>query len=185
MPYLVIVSFFILIGMTIFNWSKNRNIIFLALLLTGINIWAILHYWLVIDFNAQLVAIFSNHFTPIYLLIGPSLYFYVRGVTKDDFIWKKADFLHLIPAAVQLALILPYTFGYTHQEKMNLMLDIHNNPSDYLETYFNPAFNALQTGVIRLSSFAIYLLLSSFMLIKYLLNSTGNALLSIQRHIVL
>lgn len=185
MDFLVTASFFVLIIMTVFNWSKNRNIIFLTLLLTSINIWAILHYWLVIDFNEQMAAIFSNHFTPIYLMIGPFLFFYVRGVIKDDFIWKKTDLFHLIPAAVQIALILPYTFRYTYEEKVNLMLYLHNNPSDYLETYFNSVFNALQTGAIRLTSFAIYLIFSSSLLIKYLLRSTGSVVLNIQRHIVL
>ena len=185
MTYLVFVSFLVLLAMTYFNWSKNRNIIFLTLLLTSINLWAILHYWLVIDFNARMAAIFSNHFTPIYLIIGPSLYFYVRGVVKDDFIWKKSDLLHLIPAVVQLALILPYTFGYTYEEKVDLMLNMHNNPSNYLETYFNPLFNAFQTGFIRLISFAIYMIFSFSLLIRYLTKSTGSILLSIQRNIVL
>lgn len=185
MSFLVTISFFVLIIMTTYNWSKNRNIIFLVILLTGINFWAIVHYWLVIDFNEHMAAIFSNHFTPIYLMIGPSLYFYVRGVIKDEFVWKKTDMLHLIPAVVQFALILPYTFGYTYEEKVSLMLEVHNNPSDYLETYFNPLFNALQTGAVRLTSFAIYLIFSSALLIKYLLKSTGGVLLSIQRHIAL
>lgn len=185
MNYLVVFSFFVLLIMTYFNWSRNKNIIFLVILLVGINLWAILHYWLVIDFNEQILAIFSNHFTPIYLLIGPYLYFYVRGIIKDDFIWRKTDLFHLIPATVQLVLILPYTFGYTYDEKVNLMLDIHNNPSVYLETYFNPVFNALQTGGIRLTSFVIYLIYSFYLLINYLLKSTGGILLSIQRHITL
>ena len=171
--------------MTVFNWSNNRNIIFLTLLLLSINVWAAIHYWLVIDFNKWILAIFSNHFTPIFLMAGPFLYFYVRGVIKDDFIWKKTDWFHLIPAAIQFALILPYTFGYSYDQKVNLMLDLHNDPSGYLETYFNPIFNALQTGVIRLSSVTIYLIFSSFMLIKYLVNSTKNTLLSVQRHIAL
>lgn len=185
MPFLVLFSFLVLLLMTIINWSKNKNIIFLTLLLAGINLWAILHYWLVIDFNARMAAIFSNHFTPVYLLIGPSLYFYVRGVIKDVFLWEKTDFLHLIPALLQLALILPFTFGYTYEEKVSLMLDMHNNPSGYLETYFNPVFNALQTGVIRLISFVIYLIYSSFLLVRYLIRSSGSVLLSIQRHIAL
>lgn len=171
--------------MTFLNWSKNRNVVFLTLLLSSINIWAIMHYWLVIDFNERMVAIFSNHCTPILLMAGPSLYFYVRGVIKDDFIWKKSDLFHLIPAATQLALILPYTFGYTFEEKINIMTDIHNNPSDYLETNFNPVFNALQTGAIRISSFTFYLIFSSYLLIEYLLKSTKSMLINVQRHIAL
>lgn len=185
MPLLIIVSFLVLIVMTAFNWSNNRNIIFLTILLSGVNLWAILHYWLVIDFNGWMVAIFSNHFTPIYLLIGPSLYFYVRGVIKDDFIWKKTDVLHLAPAAVQLVLILPYTFGYSFDEKVTLMVDMHNNPSEYLNAFFNPLFNALQTGVIRIGSVTIYLILSFSLLVKYLSKTTGSILLGMQRNIVL
>ena len=171
--------------MTYFNWSRNKNIVFLAILLTGINLWATLHYWLVNDFNEQLVAIFFNHFTPIYLLIGPSLYFYLRGVIKDDFIWKKTDLIHLIPATVQLILILPYTFGYSYDEKVYLIADIQNNPSDYLTTYFNLVFNAVQTEAIRIGSFSIYLIFSFSVLIKYIVRSAGSAIINIQRHIIL
>lgn len=185
MPFLVLFSLFVLLAMTVFNWSKNRNIIFLTLALTFINLWAMLHYWLVIQFNEHMVAIFSNHFSPVYLLIGPSLYFYVRGVIKDDFIWKKSDYLHLIPALVQLVLILPYTFSYTHEEKVNLMLEMYNNPSDYLATYFNPVFNALQTGFIRIASVTLYLIYCSVYIMKYLLKTTGKVILNIQRHIVI
>lgn len=171
--------------MTCFNWSRNKNIGFLAILLTGTNLWATLHYWLVNDFNEQLVAIFFNHFTPIYLLIGPSLYFYLRGVIKDDFIWKKTDLIHLIPATVQLILILPYTFGYSYDEKVYLIADIQNNPSDYLTTYFNLVFNAVQTEAIRIGSFSIYLIFSFSVLIKYIVRSAGSAIINIQRHIIL
>jgi len=59
MPFLVLLSLFVLLSMTVFNWSKNKNIIFITLLLTSINLWAILHYWLVIDFNASMAAIFD------------------------------------------------------------------------------------------------------------------------------
>lgn len=185
MNYLVIFSFFVLIFMTYFNWSRNKNIAFLAILLTGTNLWATLHYWLVNDFNEQLVAIFFNHFTPIYLLIGPSLYFYLRGVIKDDFIWKKTDLIHLIPATVQLILILPYTFGYSYDEKVYLIADIQNNPSDYLTTYFNLFFNAVQTEAIRIGSFSIYLIFSFSVLIKYIVRSAGSTIINIQRHIIL
>lgn len=185
MNYLVIFSFFVLIFMTYFNWSRNKNIVFLAILLTGINLWATLHYWLVNDFNEQLVAIFFNHFTPIYLLIGPSLYFYLRGVIKDDFIWKKTDLIHLIPATVQLILILPYTFGYSYDEKVYLIADIQNNASDYLTTYFNLVFNAVQTEAIRIGSFSIYLIFSFSVLIKYIIRSARSAIINIQRHIIL
>ena len=170
MTYLIVFSFFVLLVMTIFSWPKNKNIIFLSLLFTSINIWAIIHYWLVIDFNVNMAAIFSNHFTPIYLMIGPFLYFYVRGVIQDDFLWKKTDLIHLIPAALQLAIIIPYTFGYSQEEKVNLLLEIHNNPSDYLNTYFNPIFNALQTGAIRIFSVIVYLTYSTYLLINYVLN---------------
>lgn len=185
MPILIIVSFFVLILMTVFNWSKNRNIIFLTLHLVSINIFAILHYWLVIDFNRNMVAIFSNHFTPFYLATGPLLYFYVRGVIKDEVIWKITDWFHLIPAAIQLVLILPYTFGYSFDEKVDLMLNLHYSPSNYLETYFNPIFNAIQSSIIRFISFGFYLILTFSLFVKYLRDSSKDILLSLQKNIVL
>lgn len=182
---MILVSFFVLIVMTIINWSRNRNIIFLTLLLTSINLFAILHYWLVIDFNEIMVAILSNHFTPLYLLTGPFLYFYIRGVINDDFIWKRTDWIHLIPAAIQLLLILPYTFGYSFDEKVELMMDLYSNPSVYLDNYFNPLFNAIQSGLIRFISLGFYLVLSFSIVINYFIKSTRSIIFSFERYLIL
>jgi AraC-like DNA-binding protein len=56
------------------------------------------------------LAIFYNHFTPFYLLIGPLLFFYVRGTLLDDHRLRRNDIWHFLPFFLQLVAILPYLF---------------------------------------------------------------------------
>lgn len=56
------------------------------------------------------LAVFYNHFTPFYLLIGPLLFFYVRGTLLDDHRLRRNDLWHFLPFLLQLVAILPYLF---------------------------------------------------------------------------
>lgn len=50
------------------------------------------------------------HFAPLYLLLGPLFYFYVRGLLKDDYKLSKLDLLHFIPAIIILINAVPFIF---------------------------------------------------------------------------
>jgi AraC-like DNA-binding protein len=69
------------------------------------------------------------HFTPLYLLIGPFFYFYVRGLLTDDHKLNKWDFLHFIPAILFFINISPYVFhtwDYKLEYADNVIQDTHN-----------------------------------------------------------
>jgi AraC-like DNA-binding protein len=60
--------------------------------------------------NKYLAAICLVHFQPIIVLTGPVLYFYVRGVLKDDAQLSKKDWIHFVPFLLYLINVSRYYF---------------------------------------------------------------------------
>ena len=78
-----------------------------------------------------MVAILLVNFTPLFLLAGPMLYFYVRGVLRDDFRFSKFDGLHFIPAFILLINILPHLFS-SFEYKLSFAERVLMNPFEIL-----------------------------------------------------
>ncbi|WP_281635569.1 helix-turn-helix domain-containing protein [Flavobacterium marginilacus] len=55
-----------------------------------------------------MLAIFYNNTAPIGFMIGPLLYFYVRGTLFDNSKFAKTDYFHFVPAFINLVSITPY-----------------------------------------------------------------------------
>jgi AraC-like DNA-binding protein len=73
------------------------------------------------------MAIFYNHFAPLYLLPGPLLYLYTKTTLRDNKTfdnWK--DYLHFIPALINLVAIAPYLV-VPFEEKVIIAEQIINN----------------------------------------------------------
>jgi len=60
------------------------------------------------------------------LLVGPFLYFYIRGVLNDQYNFKLKDGLHFIPAIIHLVGITPYLFT-SFEYKENIAKQILGN----------------------------------------------------------
>ena len=65
------------------------------------------------------------------LLYGPLLYFYFKRITKQ-YVLKRKDALHLIPALAMLAVMVPF-YVLSGNEKINIMFDVSNA---YSKKYF-------------------------------------------------
>lgn len=89
MIWLTLISLLLVLVMTYYNWSSNRNSAFLGIYLGLFSLYAFTHYLMVIDFQPNLAAVLFNHLTPFYLLFGPVLFWYTRGVIADDFVFKR------------------------------------------------------------------------------------------------
>lgn len=103
-----------------FNWKVNRNVGYLALFFTAFACYGLTHHFTLYAQSTFWLAIFYNHFAPLYLLPGPLLYFYTKASLTD----KKAfnhwtDFLHFIPAFINLVAIAPYLImPFSEKEKI-------------------------------------------------------------------
>lgn len=109
--------------------QSNRVNIYLFFFLFINNIYSLAHYATIYSGNKYLIAIMLVHFTPLYLLIGPFFYFYVRGLLKDDYRLEKLDYLHFIPAVLFFINITPYVFhgwDYKLQYASGVIVDAGN-----------------------------------------------------------
>lgn len=75
------------------------------------------------------MAVFFNHFSPFYYLLGPFIFFYVRSTLSDRTGLSRKDLWHFIPFTVQMIGILPYVFKPWDQKIWvagEIMQDIYN-----------------------------------------------------------
>lgn len=66
------------------------------------------HYFFTFRISRFWLAAFFFHSLPVHFLMGPSLYFFVRGVLTDRPLIRWRDVWHFIPAALALIMIIPY-----------------------------------------------------------------------------
>jgi len=99
-----------------------------------------------------MVAILLVNFTPIFLLTGPMLFFYVRGVLRDDYKFEKFDWLHFIPALILLINILPHLFS-SYAYKLSFAERVLINPAEILNNinlFIPSAYNFFLRPIIGL-----------------------------------
>jgi AraC-like DNA-binding protein len=95
------------------------------------NLYSLAHYATIYSGSKTMVAILLVNFTPIFLLTGPMLFFYVRGVLRDDYKFEKFDWLHFIPALILLINILPHLFS-SYAFKLSFAERVLMNPAEIL-----------------------------------------------------
>lgn len=94
--------------MLVFNWKKNRNIIFQVLTVLLTSLYVITYNFIAVDQSRFWAAVFYANLAPLWYLPGPCLYWYVRENLEDRIRFRKQDLLHLIPFFVSLIVIFPY-----------------------------------------------------------------------------
>lgn len=170
--YLTLAGFLItiLIGVNLKN-SNQSNIYLLFFLLIN-NIYALSHYATIESKNRYLIATMLVHFVPFYLMAGPFLYFYVRGLLKDDHRLSKQDFLHFIPSLLMLLNVVPYLFKGT-EYKLAYADQVVINPTNFINfdyLFLNPSVNLFIRPLIAL----IYVIACIILMIKNKINSINN-----------
>lgn len=105
------------------NWKLNNNAVFIGLFFSLIAFYGLVHYFVVYGKSVFWLAIFYNHLSPLFLLAGPFLYFYIRGTLKDRQGLKRKDALHFIPAIIHFISIIPYYIAsYSYKESVAKMI---------------------------------------------------------------
>jgi AraC-like DNA-binding protein len=145
--------------LAVFNWRVNKNALYLSLAFICISVYGIAHYFTLYGKNAFWLAIFYNHFSPANLLVGPFLYFYVRGTLTDRTRLLRSDWLHFLPAVVHLLGITPWLL-MPFQEKMTICNQIIQNIDQITEVKTNIIFTPAGAYVIRPLLFLSYTLYS-------------------------
>jgi len=147
------------------NWKININAIYLALFLIGASVYGIAHYFVIYGKSPFWLAIFYNHFTPLMLLLGPLLLFYVRGTLDDSSVLIKSDAFHFIPALIHLVGIIPYSLQ-TFSEKTQIASRIIHNVDAILEINTNYFYSTTVNFVIRPVLLLVYIVYCMYLIWK-------------------
>jgi AraC-like DNA-binding protein len=147
------------------NWKVNSNAIYLALFLMSASMYGIAHYFVLYGKSPFWLAIFYNHFTPLMLLLGPFLFFYVRGTLDDTTQLKKSDIFHFIPALIHLIGIVPYSLQ-SFSEKTQIASRIIENVDAILDINTNYFYSTTVNFIIRPVLLLVYVLYCMYLIWK-------------------
>ena len=129
--FITILGFIVSLLLLINIKESNRVNLFLFVFFLINNLYSLAHYATIYSGSKSMIAILLVNFTPIFLLTGPMLYFYVRGVLRDDYKFEKFDWLHFIPAFILLINILPHLFS-SYAFKLSFAERVLVNPAEIL-----------------------------------------------------
>lgn len=132
----------------LFNGKANKHAILLSIYLIVIALYPLTYYLTFFSKNDFFLAIFFNNFTPLYLLGGPSLYFYVKATLDDKIEWKPIHLLHLIPGIIYAINAGPYIFS-SFENKLQTAALIHQNVENLKTIRYNWLFPNILTYVTR------------------------------------
>lgn len=162
--YLTLSTFALAVLLLANNYNRNKTAVYVALFLMIVSLYGITHYLVLFGQSPFWLAIFYNHFTPLYLLLGPLLFFYIRATLMDQAGLSKLDILHFIPAVVQTIGITPYLFS-PFTIKVENAERIINNIDTITDIHLNLFYTAEASFLIRGGLFLIYILYCGYLLL--------------------
>ena len=120
-----LLSMLLALVVLVFNWKVNRNALFLSLLMILIATSQFRQYLIFHATEPFWLSILINNPSPLWIMTGACLFFYVRNVVTDRFEFRKSDLLHTIPFWISLVDIMPYLLtSYDHKIRVaNLFIE--------------------------------------------------------------
>jgi len=170
--YLTILGFIITFLILINLRTSNKANLYLFFFLLINNIYSLSHYAALDSGNKYFIAFMLVHFTPLYLLLGPFFYFYVRGLINDDASLSKKDIIHFVPAILILINISPYIFQDIDQ-KLFFASEVIKDPFNILKYNFlflSPTANFISRPIFTIS----YLIPAAVLIYMKRLNENYN-----------
>ena len=142
MPLLLTFIILFLAGLHLYNnWRIQPHSLYLSGALLFITYYFAIHYLFIYGTSAFWLAVLFGHGTPLIYLIGPLLYFYVRGVLNDEHRLKRGDFWHFLPAIFDLFTRIPYylkPWSFKIWMAGELVKDIRHM-HDFADVFFPPS----------------------------------------------
>ncbi len=146
---------------------SSKSNIYLSVFFFLNSIYGLSAYVLGYSQSPTLLAGLYGTIAPLFFLLGPAGYFYVRSVLKDDAHFGKWDMLHLVPFLIQLVNALPYIFtpfSYKVQNVTPLANDIGRIPFVQTGWFITSGMNYL----FRPAHIFIYAVLQCLVLYRWL-----------------
>ena len=164
--YISLFTFLLSFILVIHNWNTNRNGLFLGSFFGILSIYSIIHYLTLYGKSPFWLALLFNHFTPLMLLLGPLLFFYIRGALKGDDEITSKDLVHFIPSVIQLIGIIPYTF-LPFETKLSIAKSLLNNVNVVFTLDINMFYSARFSLGIRAVILLAYVIYCLYLFKKY------------------
>lgn len=163
--YISISIFLLALVLYFNNYKTNKTSIYLSLFLILFSLYYTTHHLVLFGQDKFWLAIIYNHFTPLYLLLGPLLLFYTRGVIHNNSRLEKKDIWHFIPAVIHAIGIIPFVLLPFELKLKNAELLIANVGTVANENA-NIFFNLEQRFFIRIGAFIIYTSYCGYLVFK-------------------
>lgn len=164
--YFSLITIIFSIVLAIYNWRSNKTAIYLSLTFILISVYGISHYFVVYAKDPFWIAVTYNHVTPLTLLIGPFLYFYIRGTLTDKAALTLKDLVHFIPMFVHLMGMYQWYF-IPFQQKLQIAHNIIDNIDSLRNLRPNTLFSVETAFFLRPASLMIYGILSTILIWKH------------------
>lgn len=148
--------------MLIYNWRLNKNILFFSLYLIIISFTSILYDQIINGGSAHLLLVLIGNAGPLFFLMGPLFYFFIRGLAMEQQEFSDKDLLHFIPFFLNMILMVPYMF-----ESIDFKMLIAQNSLQNLSFYMNSklaVFPIWISNIIRIGTIVIYIVWSIVLL---------------------
>ncbi len=161
--YLSIFTIVLSVILFVHNWKSNHNTLYLSFVFILMCLFGITHHFMSHSNSRFGLAIFFNHFAPLMFLIGPFLYFYIRGTLKDQYALSKIDALHFIPALIALIGTTPYIFQ-SFENKLRIADRIIDNVNSVNQIEVNLFYKIGGSLALRAFFGFVYLLYCIYLL---------------------
>jgi AraC-like DNA-binding protein len=163
--YVSLFGFFVTLLLLVNIKATNRVNIFLFLFLLSTNIYNLAIYATLNAQNLKFMAVILVNFSPLYVLSGPLLYFYVRGIVNDNSRLQRSDILHFIPFIIYTINIGNYLFT-SFSFKQKFVAAVIEAPSKVLD--FDPVLiPGFLSHILRPVISLIYVVLCFVLLYKF------------------
>ena len=140
------------------NWRIQPHSLFLSGALMFISFYFVVHYLFIYGISAFWLAVFYGHGTPLHYLIGPLIFFYVRGVLTDHYRLRRRDLWHFLPALLDLIFRIPYflkPWSFKIWMAGELVQDIRR-VHDFVDVFFPSSYFSLPVRVASMIGYTVY-----------------------------
>jgi AraC-like DNA-binding protein len=157
-------NLFLALIMLIQNWKLNKNVIYFSFYLMIISFTSVLYDSIINGGSAHFLMLLIGNAGPLFFLIGPLFYFFIRGLVEEHNEFSDKDLIHLVPFFLNMILLIPYLF-----KPVEYKLEIAENSLQNLAFYMNSKivyFPIWFNNTLRIFSMTIYILWSMMLLQK-------------------
>lgn len=166
--------------MLVHNWKLNKNIMYFSFYLIIVSFSSILYDSIINGGSAHLLMLLIGNAGPLFFLMGPLFYFFVRGLVEDHKGFSDKDLLHLVPFFLNMIVLIPYLFKPVEYKLQLAQNSLHNLPF-YLNSvliYFPIWFS----NTVRIFSITFYIIWAMVILRRAFKDRIGDLKGVVRKH---